>query len=180
MRPSKANGKADALTRQSGDLPKEGDTRGHLFQEILDATKLWGLTKPILGNTAINQNSDIRTAIADDELAIEIAQALNTGEKQVTGKRSRSVPLGECIVENGLLYIYDLLYVPNNENLYREILHAHYDHAAARHPGRVATYEPVSRNYWWPGLRKTIARYLANCNTSARIKPVHHAPYRLL
>ena len=40
LRPNKANGKADALTRQSGDLPKEGDKRGRLVQEILNPTKL--------------------------------------------------------------------------------------------------------------------------------------------
>ena len=29
-------------------------------------------------------------------------------------------------------------------------------------------------------MRKTIARYLSNCDTCARIKPVYHAPYGLL
>ena len=142
--------------------------------------KFSGFSKPILCNTAIKDTSDIRTALATDELAIEIAKALDTGEKQLTGKHSRSVPLGECIVENGLLYVYGLRYVPDNENLYREILHAHHDHPAAGHPGRATTHELVSRNYWWPGMRKTIARYLANCDSCARIKPVGHAPYGLL
>ena len=59
---------------------------------------------------------------------MEIAKALDNGDKQLTRKHSRSASLGECIVENGLLYIYGLLYVPNNENLYGEILHAHHDH----------------------------------------------------
>ena len=39
FRLGKANGKADALTRRSGDLPKEGDIRGRPFQEILDLVK---------------------------------------------------------------------------------------------------------------------------------------------
>ena len=99
----KVNGKADALTRRSGDLPKEGDKRGRPFQEILDPIKFSGFSKPILCNTTIKHNSDIRTALATDELAIEIAKGLDTGEKQLTGKYSRSVSLGECIVENGLL-----------------------------------------------------------------------------
>ena len=180
FRPGKANGKADALTRQSGDLPKEGDMRGRPFQEILDPVKFSTFPNPVLCNAAIKDNADIRSALAEDELAIEIAQALDNGDKQLTGKYSRSAPLGECIVENGLLYIYGLLYVPDNETLYREILHAHHDHPAAGHPGRAPTYELVSRNYWWPGMRKTIARYLANCDTCARIKPVRHAPYGLL
>ena len=147
FRLGKANGKANALTRRSGDLPKEGDKRGRPLQEILDPMKFSGFSKPILCNTAIKHNSDIRTALATDELAIEMAIALDTGEKQLTGKHSRLVPLGECIVENGLLYVYGLLYVPDNENLYREILHAHHDHPTAGHPGRAATYELVRRNY---------------------------------
>ena len=125
-------------------------------------------------------NPDIRSALAKDELPIEIAKALDNGDKQLTGKHSRSVPLGECIVENSLLYIYGLLYVPDNETMYREILHDHHDHPAAGHPRRATTYELVSRNYWWPGMRKTIARYLAKCDTCARIKPIRHAPYGLL
>ena len=76
--------------------------------------------------------------------------------------------------------MYGLLYVPDNESLHREIIHAHHDHPAARHPSQAATYELVSRNYWWPGLHKTIARYLANCDTWARIKPARHAPFGLL
>ena len=76
--------------------------------------------------------------------------------------------------------MYGLLYVPNDENLHREIIHIHHDHPAAGHPGRAATYKLVSRNYWWPGMRKTIARYLANCDTCACINPVRHAPYGLL
>ena len=130
FRPGKANGKADALTRRSGDLPKEGDKRCRPFQEILDPRKFSGFSNPVLCNTAIQHNSHIRTALEKDELAIEIAKALGTGEKQLMGKHSRLVPLGECIVENGLLYVYGLLYVPDNENLYQEILHAHHDHPA--------------------------------------------------
>ena len=114
FRHGKVNGKADALTRRSGDLPKEGDKRGRPFQEILDPMRFPGFSKPILCKTAIKHNSDIRTVLATDELAIEIGKALDTGQKQLTGKHSRSVPLGECIIENGLLFVYGLLYVPDN------------------------------------------------------------------
>ena len=124
FRPGKANGKADPLTRRSGDLPKEGDMHGRPFQEILNPTKFSSFSEPILCHTAIKYNSDIKTALTTDELTIEIAKALDTGKKQLTGRHSRSVPLGECIVENGLVYVYGLLYVPDNENLYQEILHA--------------------------------------------------------
>ena len=140
FRPCKANGTADALTHRSGNLPKMGDNRGRPFHEIFAPSKFSGFSNPVLCNSAIKHNSDIRTALAKDELAIEFAKALDTADKQLTGKHSRSVPLGECIMENGLLYIYDLVYVRDNEAWYREILHVHHDHPAARHPGRAATY----------------------------------------
>ena len=142
--------------------------------------KLSNFPNPVPGNTAIKYNSDIRMVLAKDELAIEIEKALDNKEKQLTGKHSRSAPLGECMVENGLLYIYGLLYIPNDENQYQKILHTHHDHPAAGLSGRAATYEFISTNYWWPGMRKTIATYLANSDTCAWIKPIRHAPYRLL
>ena len=113
--PGKPNGKADALTCRSGDLPKEGDKGGRLFQQILDRLTFSNFPNTVLCNTTIKHNSSIRTALVKDELAIEIVKALDNGEKQLTGKHSRSAPLGEYIVDNGLLYIYGLLFVPNDE-----------------------------------------------------------------
>ena len=107
-----------------------------------------------------------------DKLMKEITHALKQGDKQ-----HPKVPLGECIIKDELIYIFGLLYIPDNEELQREIIHIHHDHPAAGHPERAATYELISRNYWWPNMRKVIARYLSNCNTCARIKPVQHKPY---
>ena len=170
FRLGKVNGKADALTRQSGDLLKEGgdecDPRSRPFQTILDPA-----TFPhTLNNATIKYNPDIQTTLATDTLAIKIVKALVSGAKQLTGKHARSqISLGECTVDprTGLLYVYGLLYVPDKKTLYQEIIHTHYDHPTAGHPGRAATYEFVIRNYWWPGMRKTIARYLTNCDTCA-------------
>ena len=133
------------------------------------------MSNPVLCQTATKYNTDIRTALAEDSLAKKIILALASGAKQ-----HPKVPLGECTVNNNLLYVYGLLYVLDNETLYREIIYAHHDHPAAGHPVRAATYELVSRNYWWPNMRKTIARYLNNCDTYARIKPVRHALYGLI
>ena len=204
-RPGKANGKADALTRRSGDLPCGGDGRGRPDQALIPLTKFLDfpdrpdpepesdpkpvssipstifINSAILCNTAIKHTPAIRAALVKDELANAIINALRNGSKHLSGEHSRSVSLGECSIDpNGLLYVYGLLYVPNDENLYREIIYAHHDHPAAGHPGRASIYELVSRNYWWLGMRKTIARYLINCDTFARIKPVKHAPYGLL
>ena len=68
----KANPKGAALTRQSRDLSKEGDKCGHYIPEILNPMKFLCFSKPVLCNTANKHNSDIQTALANDELEIEI------------------------------------------------------------------------------------------------------------
>ena len=70
--------------------------------------------------------------------------------------------------------------MPDIPEIQTKILQISHDHPPAGHPGRAATYELISRNYWWPDMRKTIARYIRNCDTCRRIKPARHAPYGLL
>ena len=77
------------------------------------------MSNPILCQIAPKYNTDIQTALAEDKLAKEIVQALVKGAKQ-----HLKVPVGECIVDNNLLYVYVLPYVPDNENLYWEIISA--------------------------------------------------------
>jgi len=77
-----------------------------------------------------------------DKLGQEILQALRDGIKL-----HKTIPLGECQYENGLLLVNKLVYVPDSPDLYLRILKNCHDHPAAGHPGCAATYELVSRDY---------------------------------
>ena len=88
--------------------------------------------------------------------------------------------LGECQQKDNLIYVNGLLNVPDDPTLQLKVLKACHDHLAVGHPGRVATYELVTHEYWWPKMRHTIARYIRNCETCMQIQPTWHAPYRLL
>lgn len=90
------------------------------------------------------------------------------------------VPLGECEVKEGLVFVRGLLYVPDDRDIQLQILKSCHEHPGAGHPGRAATYELVSRHYWWPKMRQTIARHIRNCDVCSRIKLACHAPYGLL
>jgi transposase InsO family protein len=128
-----------------------------------------------LNSTSRAFHSDIKNALLHDDLGKEITHALCT-----KANRHPKVALSECDYKDGLLFVDGLIYVPADEELQAKILRHYHDHPAAGHPGRAATYELVSRDYWWPKMRHTIARYLRNCDTCARIKPARHAPYGFL
>src|SRR5258705_6288527 len=62
------------------------------------------------------------------------------------------------------------VYVPDDPQLRHDLVHAHHSAAVARHPRRWKTLELVLRNYWWPGLSRYIAKFVAGCNACNRMK----------
>ena len=193
FRPGAQNRKADALTRRSGDRPKEGDSRGRPISNLLKPEdflefdvysdtlpKKFAISSANLSTIAppdIPHSLKVRilSALPDDELARSISQALSENQS-----RHPKVPLSECSYSGNLLTIYGLVYVPDNEDLQRRIIQYIHDHPASGHPGTAATYELLTRTYWWPKMRHTVSRYIRNCDTCARIKPVRHPPFGFL
>ena len=160
FRPGKFNGKADALTRRSGDLPEEGDGRSRSTQALIPIEKF------SLSATSRKNENDIQAAFKEDRLASEIIEALKTGQKT-----HKLVPLGKCQQKDNVIYVNGLLYVPDNSALQLKVLKSCHDHPAAGHLGTAATYKLVTHDYWWPKIRHTITRYIWNCETCTRIKP---------
>ena len=149
FRPGKFNGKADALTRRSGDLPEEGDGHSRLTQALIPIEKF------LLSATSTKNENNIRAALKEDRLASEIIEALKTGQQT-----HKLMPLGDCQQKDNLIYVNGLLYIPDDPALQFKVLKSCHDHLAAGHPGRAATYELVTHDYWWPKMRHTIARYI--------------------
>ena len=83
-----------------------------------------------LSTTSTQHDQDIREALTKDPLVQEIMKALQAGTKHY-----RTVPLGECQIEKGLLLVNSLVYVPDSPELYLRILKTCHDHPAAGHPG---------------------------------------------
>ena len=72
------------------------------------------------------------------------------------------------------------VYVPNKEELRREILEeAHYS-AYAMHPGSTKMYQDLKDNYWWKRMKKDIAEYVSKCLTCQQVKAEHQRPAGLL
>ena len=110
-----------------------------------------------------------------DPLLSSIHAAITVGKRQ-----HPSIPLGDVTIKEGCIYLSGLLLIPDNESVQRTIIEKCHDHPAVGHPGRAKKFEIVTRDYWWPSIRKTIARYINNCDVCARAKPVRHMPYGYL
>lgn len=168
FRPGSKNKRADVLTRRSGDLSIE--------EEESTPKTILGPEKFEISALESKFASELKKKFDLDLFGQSIVSAL---DKKL--KRHQHVDLATCKMnEEGLLEVNGLVYVPDDLELQQSIISSRHSHPAAGHPGQAATFELISRDFWWPGIRKTIARYIRNCETCQRIKPVRHAPYGYL
>ena len=80
-------------------------------------------------------NKEIIKALKKDKLAQEIIKALQTRQKQY-----KIVPLRQCQVSEGLIFINGLIYIPNNLALQQKILKSCHKYPAASHLRRAAIF----------------------------------------
>jgi hypothetical protein len=85
----------------------------------------------------------------------------------------------EYEVVDDLAYMDGLVVIPTLD-LCMEILERCHDSPLAGHYGNAKTIELITRNYWWPGLRRMVRKYLACCDVCKRAKASRHKPYGLL
>src|SRR5205807_7263902 len=162
--PEKLNGKADALTRMKGESEEEAtERRNHQTQVVLKSQGLGLLANITLPTGASPLEPLWHEAYQADPKPNQILKALDQGDRH-----SRLASLAECARDGNYLKFRNRLYVPNYEPLILSLIQAAHDSPSAGHPGRAKTHELLSRWYVWPGMRRDIGRYVANCHTCQR------------
>jgi hypothetical protein len=169
--PGKANVVADALSRKSQvnmlaahpmpyELAKEFD---RLSLRFLNNTQ--GVTielEPTL-------EQDIRTGQKDDEKINEIWQLIKHGK----GKDFREDA-------EGVVWFKDRLCVLDIKSIRELIFKEAHETAYSIHPGSEKMYQDLKKRFWWYGMKREIAEYVAVCDSCQRIKVEHQRPAGLL
>lgn len=183
-RPGKQGGKPDALTRRPGDLPKAGDERlAHQSQVVIKRKNLdakLSLFAGSLSNEPAEGMSTVEELFSNayqiDSFPNKVLSLLRNGVKH-----SKKISLAECSEDgNGRLLYRGALYVPEESDLRLRLLREHHDKPSAGHPGRAKTLELLSREYYWPQMRKYVDQYVRNCEICTRSKTSRNAPYGVL
>ena len=140
---------------------------------VPDAMSRWpGYQLNVLHATTISVE-DVRDEILS---AAEVDPKYQEVKSLVEANQSRDFSLA-----NGLLvFRTDRVYVPNTETLRTRLLHEAHDAKISGHLGREKTYERLSRLFYWPKMRRSVAAYVRSCVTCQQIKPEHRFPPGLL
>jgi len=133
--------KADILSRKEQVNTKEDNKDVQLLKDKIWTRKI--IVKiTILGRKVMTEESDI----------VKKIQKNNTREKEIIQALEKKDRL--AWEEDGIAYMEERIYVPNNKKLREEILKEHHDPVDIRHSGQHRMLELLKRNYYWPGLRR--------------------------
>ena len=160
--PGKTLTQADALSRRSGHDGGENDNK-----DIV-------VLVPELFTKAINVELQerIRNSKIRDMAVIEfITQKGNATKRPEFGNPE------DWSEDEGILLYKDKVYVPPDEQLYRDIVKIYHDAPVMGHPGIQKTYDLVKREYIWPGMRRFVTQYVKGC-PACQINKVNTHPIK--
>ncbi|KAJ9541941.1 hypothetical protein OSB04_028447 [Centaurea solstitialis] len=77
----------------------------------------------------------------------------------------------------GLLTRYDRVWVPRAGAARQTLLEEAHKSRFSIHPGATKMYRDLRTSYWWPGMKRDVARYVESCLTCLKVKAEHQRPH---
>ena len=112
---------------------------------------------------------DIRNGQPEDEKVKQVKLLMESG------KASNFSVDGQ-----GTLWLGKRIVVPDLKPIKELILREAHDSAYSIHPGSTKMYQDLKDRYWWHGMKREVAEYVALCDTCQRVKAEHQRPAGLL
>ncbi|KAI3797918.1 hypothetical protein L1987_33182 [Smallanthus sonchifolius] len=81
---------------------------------------------------------------------------------------------------NGLVYYLNRIWIPDRDDLRAILMNEAHKTRYSIHPDTDKMYQDLHQQYWWPGMKKDIAHYVAKCLTCSKVKAEHQRPSGLL
>ncbi|KAK1408323.1 hypothetical protein QVD17_39992 [Tagetes erecta] len=151
--PGKANVVADALSRKS-------HAKAHNIC-VTNRLRCWQIQTDIQSRIREAQHS----SVVENNLYNEMQCG---AESQLESK------------SNGILHYLNRIWVPNRNGLRALVMNEAHKSRYSIHPGADKMYQDLRGTYWWPGMKKDIALFVAKCLTCSKVKAEHQRPSGLL
>jgi hypothetical protein len=152
----KANVVADALSQRSHVSRLVVNSMPFELCEEFDKLNLRIIAKTEAMKMEVGSSllQEIRRGQLEDEKVQEIKRKI---------KEKKSSGFSED--DEGVLWYKGRIYVPNVKELKVKILREAHESAYSIHPGGNKMYHDLNATYWWYGMKRHVAEYVALCDT---------------
>ena len=82
--------------------------------------------------------------------------------------------------EQGTVWFGKHICVPEDPDLRKLIFQEAHESPYSIHPGNTKMYMDLKERFWWNGLKRDIAEFIAKCDTCSKVKAQHQKPAGLL
>jgi hypothetical protein len=141
--------------------------RSHVCQLVVDSMPFELCEEFDKLNLRIIANTEAMEMEVGSSLLQEIRRGQLEDEKvqEVKRKIKEEKSPGFSEDDEGVLWYKGRICVPNIKELKDKILHKAHESAYSIHPGGNKMYHDLKATYWWYGMKRGIAKYVAFCDT---------------
>ncbi|KAI0993370.1 hypothetical protein K3495_g14814, partial [Podosphaera aphanis] len=185
FRPGRQAARPDALSRREQDMPKNPDDYRLKDRELQLIKNTWisavdtnkvveNCTRNIPNGLSMFSDEQLQNlwnkAVQEDKQVHILYDSLAQGQRSLPPElKDLKISLGECNFDaRGALKFRDRIWIPNYEPLQTALIHQTHDSHITGHPGRDSTLAILSRNFFWPGISKSVRRFCRNCDVCGR------------
>jgi hypothetical protein len=169
--PGKANVVADALSHK-GQV--NSITTHFMSQELC-----WEMEQLKLGMLN-NMEATIMEVESTLEQVIHKGQESDEKIKEIKAQINMGKTSDFTEDEQGIVWFKKRFCVPDIEHLHQLILREAHDLAYSIDPRSTKMYQDLKEKYWWYGLKRDVATYVALCDVCQRVKAEYQRPAGLL
>jgi hypothetical protein len=165
--PRKANVVADALSRKSQVNMLAAHPMPYELAKEFDSMSLRFLnnTQGVIIELEPTLEQDIRKGQKNDEKINEIRQLIIDGKGPDFREDAK-----------GVMWFKDILCVSDIKSIRELILKEAHETSYSIHPGSEKMYQELNKRFWWYGMKREIAEYVARCDSCQIIKAEHQRP----
>jgi len=173
--PAKANVVADALSRKSRDDETNPE---ELIDQLSQQFAIIQIDKVMTGGSPIMAALVVHPLSLD---RIRYAQENDLGLQDLMDGTRRGEATGFFLTGEGMLKTSGgRIVIPNDAELRRDILDEAHQTRYTVHPGNNKMYQDLKKKFWWCGMKRDIAEYVAQCHSCQLVKAEHQRPAGLL
>ena len=156
----KMNTKADILSRKDQINMKEDNKDIQMLKEELWTRRTMAEVIMLKRMTTTNKQEILEEIRRNGTKEWEVIQALEKDNRLLWE-------------EDKIVYMERRMYIPNNKKLKEKILQENHNSVDVEHLRQQRMLELIKQNYWWPGLKEDIKKYIQGCLKCQQNKVQH-------